>query len=182
MEETIQNKMVIKTNNLLVLPALPQPSLSNDSQGFITQTQEFGLGWNLTSHCAKNSVSCQVIWKPQPCQSCPKHGLGCAKSPAHPAWGTSTASPLCCWDCRTTKGLERREEHREQQWLPANQSKTIDSPKSCNPWTQGTQQPPAGALPRSRKPDTKCTDLKPEPFYKNQFQVAHVNTQTPHHE
>lgn len=44
MEETIQNKMVIKTNNLVVLSAPPQVSLSNDSQGFTTQTQEFGLG------------------------------------------------------------------------------------------------------------------------------------------
>lgn len=44
MEETIQNKIVIKTNNLVVLSVLPQLSLSNDSQGFITQTQEFGLG------------------------------------------------------------------------------------------------------------------------------------------
>lgn len=49
-----------------MLSALPQSSLSNDSQGFITQTQEFGLGWNLTLHYAKNSVSCQVIWKPGP--------------------------------------------------------------------------------------------------------------------
>lgn len=44
MEETIQNKIVIKTNNLVVLSVLPQLSLSNESQGFITQTQEFGLG------------------------------------------------------------------------------------------------------------------------------------------
>lgn len=63
MEETMKNKTAIKKKNLVVLSASPQWSPSNYAHKFITQTQEFGLGWNLILHYAKNLVSCQVIWK-----------------------------------------------------------------------------------------------------------------------
>lgn len=60
----MQNKRAIKNKKTpVVLSASPQLSLSNYSQKFITQTQEFGLGWNPILHDAKNLVSCQVIWK-----------------------------------------------------------------------------------------------------------------------
>lgn len=58
-----KKKKKYQKNPLPVLPVLPQLSLSHCFQKFKTQTQEFGLGWNLILHCAKNLVSCQVIWK-----------------------------------------------------------------------------------------------------------------------